>query len=63
MINFVGEDVSVVEFDHMGRPTSLLGHGQHFVDAPRNRRVVTERVPMDDMIERVRQLNLVRPRW
>ena len=63
MINFVGEDASVVEFDHMGRPTSLLGHGQHFVDAPRNRRVVTERVPMDDMIERVRQLNLVRPRW
>ena len=63
MINFVGEDASVVEFDHMGRPTSLLGHGQHFIDAPRNRRVVPERVPMNDMIERVRKLNLVRPRW
>lgn len=62
-INCVGEDASVVEFDHMGRPTSLLGHGQHFADAPRNRRVVSERVPMDDMIERVTQLNLVRPRW
>ena len=61
MINLVGADASVVEFDNIGRPTSLIGHGHHFNDAPRNRRVVTERVPMDDMIERVRDLGLVRP--
>ena len=61
MINFVGEDASVVEFDNIGRPTSLLGHGHHFNDAPCNRRAVTERVPMDDMIQRVRDLGLVRP--
>ena len=61
MINLVGVDASVVEFDNIGCPTSLIGHGHHFNDAPRNRRVVTERVPMDDMIERVRDLGLVRP--
>ena len=61
MINLVGADASVVEFDNIGCPTSLIGHGHHFNDAPRNRRVVTERVPMDAMIERVRDLGLVRP--
>ena len=60
-INLVGADASVVEFDNIGRPTSLIGHGHHFNDAPHNQRVVTERVPMDDMIERVRDLGLVRP--
>ena len=61
MINLVGADASVVEFDNIGRPISLIGLGHHFNDAPRNRRVVTERVPMDDMIERVKDLGLVRP--
>ena len=60
-INPVGEDACVVELDELGRPTSLLGHGHHFTDAPRNRRVVTERVPMDDMIQLVQRSGLVRP--
>ena len=59
--NPVGEDAGVVELDELGRPTSLLGHGHHFTDAPRNRRAVTDRVPMDDMIQLVRQSGLVRP--
>ena len=60
-INPVGEDASVVELDELGRPTSLLGHGHHFTDAPRNRRTVTDCVPMDDMIKLVQRSGLVRP--
>lgn len=49
-----------------GRPVDLIGGGEHFRDAPRERRAHNTRntttVPMDRMYESVCNVNLRRPR-
>ena len=44
------------------RPTSLLNRSSHFQDAPACRRAAdTEWAPMDEMMQQVKELNLIRP--
>lgn len=54
----------IVEFDDAGRPTSLLNHGHHFLDAESYR---VDRslgnTPMDDMILSVSSQGLRRPKY
>jgi hypothetical protein len=57
-----GSDADVFEFDEIGRPVSLLGCCQHFDDAEKNRRAVNFCSPMDDIIKRVKDLGLSRPK-
>ncbi len=55
-----GANTEIVEFDALGRPLSLLGCCHHFDDTERNRGAVNVRTPMDDMIQRVKDLGLSR---
>ena len=57
-----GVNTEIVEFDALGRPVSLLGCCHHFDDAEKNRRAPNVRTPMDDMIQRVKDLGLSRPK-
>jgi hypothetical protein len=57
-----GADADVVEFDEIGCPMSLLGCCHHFDDAEKNWRALNFCTPMDDMIKRVKDLGLSRPK-
>ena len=57
-----GANTEIVEFNALGRPVSLLGCCHHFDDAEKNRRAPNVRTPMDDMIQRVKDLGLSRPK-
>ena len=57
-------DTNIVEFDGVGRPLSLLGHGQHFLDTSRyDRNVSSNETPMKKMLETCRLLPAVRPKY
>ena len=57
-----GANTELVEFDALGCPVSLLGCCHHFNDAEKHQRVPNVRTPMDDMLERVKDLGLSRPK-
>jgi hypothetical protein len=63
-----GANAGIVEFDELGRPVSMLGCGHHFNDAENNYQGVENvcclnmRTPMDDMLQRVKDLGLTRPK-
>ena len=57
-----GANTEIVEFDALGCPGSLLGCCHHFDDAEKHRRAPNVRTPMDDMIQRVKDLGLSRPK-
>ncbi len=57
-----GADADVVEFDEIGRPVSLLGCCHHFDDAEKNRCAVNFCTTRYDMIKRVKDLGLSRPK-
>ena len=40
---------------------SLINNCNNFTDAPKNRNVTIERYPMDNILQQVREKNLVRP--
>ena len=52
-----GANTEIVEFDALGRPVSLLGCCHHFDDAEKHRRAPNVGTPMDDMIQRVKDLS------
>jgi len=56
------DNVDIVEFDELGRPVSLLGCCHHFDDADKYRRVTYVHTLMNNMIERVKDLGLSRPK-
>ena len=61
-----GSDSCLVDFDDVGRPTSLLNHGHHFLDAESyryDRSLARTRTPMDEMIDSVANQRLTRPRY
>ena len=59
-----GGDAELVNIDLNGRPTSLLGHGYHFVDAESYRHNRTsESTPIDKMIKSVELQQLKRPQY
>jgi len=60
-VNERSTDAELVRIGADGRPSSLLGHGHHFADAPHNRRSDENGTPMDAMIESVRLQQLKRP--
>ena len=55
-------NADIVEFDELGRPVSLLGCCHHFDDADKYRHRTNVRTPMDNMIQRVKDLGLSRPK-
>jgi hypothetical protein len=58
-----GDNAGIVEFDELGRPVSMLGCGHHFNDAENNyRQVENVCTPMDDMLQRVKDLGLTQPK-
>ena len=59
-IHLVGRcaGAEVVDFDKLGCPVSLLGCGHHFADAEKYRGLPNAHIPMDDMIQRVKDLRL-----
>ena len=61
-----GGDSALVEFDSLGRPVSLLSHGQHFLDAEayrHDRSLAGVQTPMDLMMESVELQQKPRPEW
>ncbi len=57
-----GSDLEYIDFDDLGRPVLLLGCCHHFNNAERNRQPESSRTPMDDMMQRVKDLGLSRPK-
>jgi hypothetical protein len=57
-----GSDAEYVNFDDLGRPVLLLGCCHHFNDAKRNQRPESSCTPMDDMMQRVKDLGLSFPK-
>ena len=55
-------NADIVEFDELGRPVSLLGCCHHFDDADKYRHLTNVHTPMDNMIQRVKDLGLSRPK-
>jgi hypothetical protein len=59
-----GANAGIVEFDELGHPVSMLGCGHHFNNAENNYQRVENvrtpnvRTPMDDMLQRVKDLGL-----
>eukprot|EP00957_Ditylum_brightwellii_P034785 2636364-Ditylum_brightwellii.AAC.2 len=54
-----------MRIDGLGILGSLVGGGHHFCDAPHNRRTMhidLNDMPMDKMIQLVKDKNLIRPR-
>ena len=61
-----GADSELVEIGDDGRPTSLLGHGYHFADAPVDRRrdsCASQKTPMYYMLESAKKQGLTRPKY
>ena len=58
-------DCELVVLDEIGRPASMLDHGDHFLDAEsiRIRPNYGSGTPMDFMLESVKQQNLARPKY
>jgi hypothetical protein len=57
-----GSDAEYVNFDDLGRSVLLLGCCHHFNDAERNQRSESSRTPMDDTMQRVKDLGLSCPK-
>ncbi len=57
-----GSDAEYNNFDDLGCPVLLLGCCHHFNNAGRNRRPESSRTPMDDMMQRVKDLGLSCPK-
>ena len=61
-----GRDAAVVDLDSLGRPTTMLGHGHHFHDAPKHRgdpRRLTADTPMDKMLKLCVKEKILRPKY
>ena len=51
------------QLDENDSPISLLRHGHHFSDCPRNsRRKTKDHTPMDEMIQKIKESHLTRPK-
>ena len=58
--NPVEADASLIRLD-CSRPRALLHGGNHFMDARHNRAVATERCPIDNILQQVKERQLMRP--
>ena len=61
-----GRDAAIVDLDSLGRPTTMLGHGHYFHDAPKHcgdPRWQTPDTPMDKMLKLCVKEKILRPKY